>query len=130
MGMAIDSLTDGILTVYVSGKLTPAEWQAGRAAAVDRMGESPGKVSVLVITDQFAGWTRDDWDVSPSQPEFDNHVRRLAIVGAQKWEDLALLFAGKGLRRISIEYFLPSENEAARRWLNVDDDRGDGGARR
>jgi hypothetical protein len=125
MGMSIDSLSDGILTVHVSGKLTPAEWQAGLAAAVDRIGGSPDKVSVLVMTDQFAGWTRGDWDVSPSQPEFDRHVRRLAIVGAQKWEDLALLFAGKGVRRISIEYFVPSEIEAARRWLSADDDRGD-----
>ena len=42
---------------------------------------------------------------------------KIAIVGDQKWEDMALLFTGKGIRRVPIEYFPPADLVKARTWL-------------
>jgi hypothetical protein len=121
MPISIDSRSaDGILTVKVDGRLTAPEWHAAQAAALAHMAAAPaGNVSVLVIAENFLGWSRGAWPDSPHQRDFDEHVHRLAIVAEPQWEDLALLFAGKGLRRIPIEYFPPTGLEAARRWLNL-----------
>ena len=113
---------DGILAVRVSGQLTSRQWhgaQEAALAAMSAMRQPPEKVPVLVIAEEFLGWERGDWPDSPFQSEFDRRVSRLAIVGEAQWEDLALLFAGKGLRRIPIAYFLPSGMGVARRWLDL-----------
>jgi len=41
----------------------------------------------------------------------------MAIVGAARWEDLALIFVGKGLRKFPIEYFESGALDRARAWL-------------
>lgn len=41
----------------------------------------------------------------------------MAIVGDKKWEDLALIFTAKGLRKFPIEYFEPAQIAHARAWL-------------
>lgn len=118
MGISVESFSDGLLTVNVWGQLTPSEWQAAQEAAVARMRGSAGHVSVLVLAERFAGWVRaEGWDDSPVRPQFDAQVDRMAIVGEPHWADLALMFTGKGLRRIQIEYFPTAEADKARQWL-------------
>ena len=119
MGLSIESFSDGVMTVRVSGQLTTAQWQAGQAAAVARMSEWPGKVSVLVAADAFGGWDRDNWDESPYQSQFNAQVDRLAIVGQPEWEALTLMFVGKGLRRMEIEYFPSDAVDRAREWVKA-----------
>ena len=46
-----------------------------------------------------------------------SRVDRLAIVGDPKWEALALMFVGKGVRRMAIEYFAIHDLGKAREWL-------------
>lgn len=114
------AVADGILTVKVSGQLTSSEWRGAQQAAVEAMsdmGAPSGKVPVLVIVEDFLGWSRGGWPDSPFQAEFDRRVRRMAIVGDVEWEDLALLFAAKGIRCMPIEFFPTIGLEAARRWL-------------
>jgi hypothetical protein len=41
----------------------------------------------------------------------------MAIVADEKWQDRALPFAGKGLRRIDIDVFPPRQMSDARNWL-------------
>jgi hypothetical protein len=118
MGMAVESFSDGVLTVKVSGQLSAQEWRDGQAAAVERMRTAPsGDVGVLVRSDSFAGWERGRWDAGSTQAEFNQRVHRLAVVGDPKWEDLVLMFAGKGVRRMEIEYFAPADESKAMAWL-------------
>ena len=117
MGMSIESFADGVLTARVSGQLAPSEWQAAQEAAVARMRGAAGKTRVLVVAERFAGWTRGAWDDSPLQPQFDQQVDRMAIVGEAQWQDLVLMFVGKGLRRMQIEYFPTADEATAREWL-------------
>ena len=51
-----------------------------------------------------------------NQSLFSRH--RIAIVGDAQWKDLTLLFTGKGIRRVLIEYFLPADLPKARAWLS------------
>jgi len=111
---------DRILTVRVSDRLTGEQWQAAQRAAADRLKEWSADIRVLVIVEaDFAGWDRraGAWDESPFQSRFDRQTARMAIVGQKKWEDLVLMFVGKGLRRVEIEYFQPADVAGARQWL-------------
>jgi len=105
------------LTVRISGKLTESELtdlQSRTAAAI----RTYGRVRVLVLAERFEGWQRGgQWDDFSFEEEYDPDIERMAIVGDRQWKDLALIFAGKGLRPFPIEYFAPGELEKARAWL-------------
>jgi hypothetical protein len=47
----------------------------------------------------------------------DPHIKKMAIVGEKRWEELALIFAARPIRSFPIEYFGPAELERARAWL-------------
>jgi hypothetical protein len=48
--------------------------------------------------------------------EFDDHIRKIAIVGDLKWKETAEIFTGKGVRRIPIEFFPPEKLAEAKAW--------------
>jgi hypothetical protein len=104
------------VTVRVSGKLSQSELAAAQKSAVEIL-EKEGKRRVLVVAENFQGWGKGDWGDLSGQAELDEHIDRMAIVGDKKWEDLAILFAGKGIRHIAIEYFPPTDFAKAQAWL-------------
>ncbi len=107
----------GILTVRVSGTLTHAELSALQRAAADLI-EKQGKVRILVLTEAFEGWRKDEgWGDLTFQLKHDEDIEKMAIVGDRKWEDLTLIFTAKGLRKFPIEYFESKELAKARAWL-------------
>jgi hypothetical protein len=113
----IVNAADGILTVKITGRLTQPELAAAQKAAAEVL-QQQGKGRVLVITENFQGWERGgDWGDQSFQLEHDAHIEKMAIVGDKKWEDLALVFASKGLRSFAIEYFPPAHLAQARAWL-------------
>jgi hypothetical protein len=117
MAAEILSHADGVMTLKVSGTLTQAELAKLQASAAAIIGGG-GKWRVLVLTENFAGWERGGaWNDFSFQAEADAGIEKMAIVGARKWEELALMFTAKGLRKFPIEYFEPSQMAAARSWL-------------
>lgn len=104
------------LTVRVNGRLCSREWKNAQDLVGDMLQAQP-EVSLLVILKQFEGWERGDWGDMTFQLSHDHQIRRVAIVCDKRWEDEAVLFAGKGLRKFEILHFLPSQIEAARSWL-------------
>jgi hypothetical protein len=101
----------------VSGTLTEPELRAAQQAAGELIGKH-GKLRILVLADNFAGWERGgQWNDFGFQSKHDRNIERMAIVGESKWEDLSLMFAAKGLRSFPIEYFATADLEAARAWL-------------
>jgi hypothetical protein len=75
-----------------------------------------GKIVALVILDDFEGWERnDDWGDVSFVLEHDTDIEKMAIVGRERWRDEALMFAGAGLRRTPVSYFIDSDS--ARAWL-------------
>ena len=109
--------TEGILSARITGVLTHPELVALQQAASDIIRQQD-KVRLLLVTENFGGWQRGgDWGDLSFQLEHDAHIEKMAIVGEKKWEDLALIFAPKGIRSFPIEYFPPTDLAKARAWL-------------
>ena len=105
------------LTVRISGLLKQPDLAALQKAVGDIL-EKQGKTRLLILTEAFEGWQRGGaWGDVSFSAEHDKHIEKMAIVGDRKWEDFALMFASKGLRRFPIEYFPSAEIARARRWL-------------
>lgn len=115
----IVDVSAGVMTVKVSGTLTQLALADLQKTAADVI-RAQGKVRILVLAEQFAGWEQGgNWDDFTFQDQFDPSIEKMAIVGDQRWEDLALIFTAKDLRRFPIEYFTPNELDKARAWLDT-----------
>jgi hypothetical protein len=119
MSAEIVGVTGGVLTMKVSGTLTEAELRAVQQATGELIREQ-GTLRILVLAENFAGWEQGrKWNDFEFQSKYDRNIARMAIVGDRKWEELALIFAAKDLRRFPIEYFAAADLEAARTWLSA-----------
>ena len=116
MGARIVDVVGDLVTCKFWGTLTQLELatiQRETSAII----ESKDSIGLLVIVEDFQGWERGEWEDFSFQDENDPKIARMALVGEQRWEDLAEAFVGKGLRAFPIEYFQPSELSQALRWL-------------
>lgn len=119
MPAEITSVQGGVVTLRVSGRLTQKELAAVQAEAAGIISSS-GKIRMLVLADDFAGWEKGgEWTDFSFQQAHDDDIERMAIVGEEQWRDLTLLFTSKGLRPFPIEYFPPSRLADARSWLSA-----------
>jgi hypothetical protein len=117
VSVEIADVSDGVLTVRITGELTQSDLERAQAAAVGVI-RKHGKVRVLVIATDFRGWEREgDWGDTSFSAEHDRHIEKIAIVGDRRWEDLVLAFMGKGFRRTAIEYFMTADLPRARTWI-------------
>ncbi len=117
MGTEIVNVANGIITLKVSGKLTHPELTAIQKRAEEILNEH-GKMNTLIVLDAFEGWEKEgDWGDLSFLLKNDKFMERMAIVGDKKWEDLALVFAGKGFRDCVVEYFPTQEAAEAQAWL-------------
>lgn len=117
MSAEIVSVANGIMTLKISGKLTHPELAAVQKRAEEILHQH-GRMNILVIVDAFQGWEKEgDWGDLSFLLKNDRFMERMAIVGDKKWEDLALVFAGKGFRRCLVEYFPSQEAAKAQAWL-------------
>ena len=120
MGAEIANVSGRVLTARVSGTLTQSELTNMQKAAA-AIFAADGKWRILVLTENFAGWERGaSWDDFSFQSGQDAHIERMAIVGERRWEELALLFTAKGLRKFPIQYFTSAQVAEARAWLAAD----------
>lgn len=117
MPAEIVDVNAGVVTTRISGTLTQAAL-VDLQNAIAELIRAQGKVRILVLAEDFAGWERGGaWDDFAFQAQYDPSIEKMAIVGDRRWEDLALIFTAKDLRRFPIEYFLTGELDKARAWL-------------
>ena len=109
---------EGAITLRISGVLTRAEMSAAQRT-VGELLDRQGKSRFLIIVQEFQGTAKSgDWGDVSFQAKYDKWIEKIAIVGDQKWEELAMMFVGKGVRPIPIEYFTAAELPKARLWLS------------
>lgn len=117
MSAEITEVSGNVLTFKITGQLKQAEF----AAAQKRAGEiirQQGKVRLLVLIEKFTGMDNaGDWGDVSFQLDYDDFIEKIAIVGDQRWEELAKVFTGKGIRHVAIEYFSPADLAKAGAWL-------------
>ncbi len=117
MGAMITGLENDVITIVLDGKLSRAALSKVQSEGAELIRQH-GKVSLLVLATLFTGWEREgDWGDVSFQSENDPFISKIAIVADKKWEGLALIFAGQGVRRPAIEFFAANELEKARWWL-------------
>ena len=108
---------DNVLEVHVTGKLTKEMYQE-LVPVVDRQIEEYGKLRILLIMEDFHGWTAGAlWEDTKFDLKHWKDIERLAIVGDSKWEKGMATFC-KPFTAATIKYFDHSELEAARDWLD------------
>ena len=117
MSAEIIDVSDRILTFRITGQLKHSEFTAAQRQAADLI-RRQGKVRILVLVENFTGTEKaGDWGDVSFQVQNDPFIEKIAIVGDTAWKDLTLLFTGKGVRRVPIEYFAPADLSKARAWL-------------
>ena len=117
MGLEIVDVSDGLMTVKVTGVLKKSELDRAQASAREII-KRHGKVRFLVIVEDFRGWQQEGrWGDVSLEMEYDEHIEKIAIVGEEQWEYVALAFVGKGVRPGAIECFPPSDLARARAWV-------------
>ena len=105
------------LVFKISGKLDHSEFASAQKNAVDILRKC-GTKHMLVLAENFEGWGKGDWGDLSGQIMMEPHIDRMAIVGDEKWRSLALMFAGKGVRRMPIQYFASADLAKAEAWLH------------
>lgn len=119
MSIEILGYSNGILSARIRGILTQPELAELQESAADII-RKHGKVSFLVVAEDFEGWQQgDDWS-DIGFMENDPFIRKMAIVGERQWQELALIFAAQEMRTFPIEYFQPTDLDRARDWLAAD----------
>jgi hypothetical protein len=118
MPIEILDTSDGILTARIRGMVKRSDMDELQRAAARRIDDHK-KRSFLIIADRFNGWARGGWTDRSFQVHFDTQIKKMAVVCDPKWADQILLCLGQGLRKVTIEHFLPSDLSKARMWLHL-----------
>src|SRR3989304_6016138 len=106
-----------LISVKITGELKKAELDRMQAVASEFM-KREGKIKILVFLENFLGWELGaDWEDVNFQLEHDRDIEKIAIIGDEKWKNLALAFTGKPFRPVEIEYFTSSQLDQARAWI-------------
>lgn len=102
---------------HVSGQLGKDEYEKIQSE-IESIIHKVGQIKILVILDDFLGWqTATGWE-GTSTESIDPYISKMAIVGDEKWRDLATVFTLKGLRPVPIEYYNTTDESTAREWLD------------
>jgi hypothetical protein len=117
MGAQIVEMVGDLITCKIWGKLSEPELHAVQRAVSAAM-EGKDRVNLLVLVENFDGWERGEWADFSFQAAQDGKIARMALVGEQRWEDLATAFVGAEMRAFPISYFLPGELGQALQWLS------------
>jgi|SRR5688500_2005402 len=109
---------DNIFRIELRDKLRQTEFARCQEEVLHEVSRL-GPVRLLFVLDGFEGWdSQDDWRDLSFFVRHGDSIARMAIVGDERWRDLALMFAAADLRRAPVEYFGEKDLVNARRWLS------------
>ena len=109
---------DNIFRIELKAKLRQAEFQHCQAQILHEVSRL-GPVRLLFVLDGFEGWdSQDNWSDLSFFVRHGDSIARIAIVGNERWRDLALMFAAADLRKAPVEYFGETDLVTARSWLS------------
>lgn len=119
MPYEITRIEGELVTLRLQGLLHADEQQAVQkvlAELIDRQGSA----RLLVIGQGFQGWAdREDWGDMSFLMEYGDAVKKIAIIGDERWKDDAFAFSSKGFRETEIEFFTANQREKAEQWVNL-----------
>ena len=109
-----------LVTFTVSGQLGKTEFEQIQNEIASLI-QKIGQINVLVLLEDFTGWEKaEGWEDTSLMEKVDSDINKIAIVGEEKWRDLATMFTLKDLRSAAVEYFSSATDESAKLWLEID----------
>lgn len=117
MAETIDIVASGkMVEVRLTGKLTKEAYEK-LVPVVDEQIKQSGKLRMLVILEDFHGWTMGAlWEDMKFDLKHWKDIERLALVGETKWEQGMAVFC-KPFTTAKIKYFDHTKLEDARKWI-------------
>jgi SpoIIAA-like len=110
---------DNIFRIELRAKLRQAEFKGCQDQILHEVSRL-GPVRLLFLLDGFEGWdSQDNWSDLSFFVRHGDSIARIAIVGDERWRDLALMFAAADLRKAPVEYFDERDLVKARSWLDA-----------
>jgi hypothetical protein len=101
----------------ISGLLLKSEFRQCEAelrSELDRVGSA----KLLCVLNGFEGWEpHADWSNLAFYVQYGDAIRRIAIVGSERWRSEMLMFAAADLRKGPVEFFGEGDLTQARAWL-------------
>ena len=117
MAIELHHERDNIFRIDLTAKLRQAEFQHCQEQILQEVSRR-GPVRLLFVLDRFEGWeSQDNWGDLSFFVRHGDSIARIAIVGEERWRDLALMFAAADLRRAPVEFFGEMDLVNARLWL-------------
>ncbi len=118
MAIELHHERDNIFRIDLTAKLRQAEFQRCQEQILHEVSRL-GPVRLLFLLDGFEGWdSQDNWSDLSFFVRHGDSIARIAIVGNERWRDLALMFAAADLRKAPVEYFAETDLVKARSWLS------------
>jgi hypothetical protein len=119
MPIALHHESDKTYRLDISGQLMKADWRECEAALAKEI-QRAGSVKLLCVLKAFEGWEpNEDWNNLAFYVKHGEAIERIAIVGQERWRDLALMFAAADLRKGPVEFFPETSLAQARAWLSA-----------
>lgn len=107
-----------VLAVQLSGQLESDDYDQF-APEVDRLIREYGKIRMVVLLDDFHGWTAGGfWEDAKFSVRHYSGIERLAIVGNEFWEQ-AMTAICKPLTASSVRYFDHEQTAEAAAWIRI-----------
>jgi len=117
MSVQITDISEGIITLIITGILKQSDMAAAQKQAVGII-DKQGNVRLLAILENFEGWESGaDWNDFDFQLSHGDEITRIAIVAEPRWESNVLAFSGAGFRKAPVKFFPAPQLAQARAWL-------------
>lgn len=118
MALTFEAASGGLAIFTISGKLEKSELDQALLRCEKVIADS-GNIKILVLASDFKGWAKaSNWEDMSFAERNDPNIDKIAIVCEPDWEGLIDAFTVKDLRKVPFEYFRPSQEAQARRWLD------------
>jgi SpoIIAA-like len=107
---------DNVFRMETRGTLRKSDFEGYLHWAVSEI-ERLGTVRLLWILEEFEGWDpHDHYDLS-FYMKYGDAVDRIAVVCAERWRELAMMFVSADLRKGLVMHFPEGALAEARAWL-------------
>jgi hypothetical protein len=117
MPVSVHRESDNTIRLNISGQLTKADWRDVESAMKSELARA-GAARLLCVLERFEGWEPNaDWNDLSFYVQHGDAIARIAIVGQERWRDLAMMFAAADLRKAPVEFFPETDLARARAWL-------------
>ena len=118
MPIAMHRESDNTWRLDISGVLLRAEFKQCETELANEL-DRVHSAKLLCVLKEFEGWERNaDWNNLGFYMVHGNAIQRIAIVGDERWRDLAMMFASADLRKAPVEFFPETDIARARAWLS------------